>query len=165
MKRAIQVILVVGAMVALAFLAMWGLAVWFLGPYLIWAPEGIHVSAEAPPSVAVGDSIELTLRVRNDGPGDRTLSAITIETGYLGGFSVDGVEPPFTTSERATDYRVYRFDHPIPAGEVTPIRFTLRATGQGVGEGQSLRQGRIEIQFEGESRISSTTVDTAVSGQ
>lgn len=163
MKRAIQVILVVGALVALASLAAWGLAVWFLGPYLLWAPEGIHVSAETPQSVAVGDSIELTVRVRNDGPSDRTLSAITIEMGFLKGFSVDGVEPPFTTSEPATDHRVYRFDTPIPAGQVTPIRFTLRATGEGVDRGQALRQGRVEVQFENESRISSTTVTTAIS--
>lgn len=165
MKRAIQVILVVGAMVVVASLAAWGLAVWFLGPYLIWAPVGIHVSAETPESVLVGDAIEMTVRVRNDGPEDRVLSAITIETGYLVGFSVDKVEPPFTSSERATDYRVYRFEAPVPAGEVTPIRFTLRATGQGVGEGQSLRQGRVEVQFEDESRISSTTVSTAVREQ
>jgi hypothetical protein len=162
-KRAIQVILVIGALVALASLAAWGLAVWFLGPYILWAPEGVHVSAEAPQSVAVGDAFELTVRVRNDGPEDRTLAAITIEMGFIKGFSVDGVEPPFTTSEAATDHRVYRFDTPVPAGQVTPIRFTLRATGEGVDEGQSLRQGRVEVQFEDESRISSTTVTTAVS--
>lgn len=162
MKRAIQVILVVGAMVAVASLAAWGVAVWFLGPYIIWAPEGINVSAETPQSVQVGDSIEMTIRVRNDGPEDRVLSAITIEMGFLMGFSVDRVEPPFTTSEPATDYRVYRFETPIPAGEVTPIRFSLRATGEGVREGQSLRQGRLEVQFQDESRISSTTVSTAV---
>lgn len=163
MKRAVQVILVVGAMVAVASMAAWGLAVWFLGPYILWAPVGIHVSAETPASVAVGDPTELTVRVRNDGPQDRTLSAITIEMGFLKGFSVDGVLPPFTTSEPATDHRVYRFDQPIPAGQVTAIRFTLRATGEGVGQGQAVRQGRVEVQFEGESRISSTTVSTAIS--
>lgn len=165
MKRAIQVILVVGAMVALASIAAWGVAVWFLGPYLLWAPVGIHVSAETPQSVAVGDAIEMTVRVRNDGPEDRVLSAITVEMGFLGGFTVDQIEPPATTSERATDYRIYRFDTLIPAGQVTPVRFTLRATGQGVGEGLGMRQGRVEIQFEDESRISSTTVSVAVREQ
>lgn len=162
MKRALQVILVVGAMVALASLAAWGLAVWFLGPYLLWAPVGIHVSAETPESVAVGDSIEMTVRVRNDGPEGRTLSAITIEMDLLRGFAVEGVQPPFTASEPATEHRVYRFDTPIPAGRVTPIRFSLRATGQGVDEGQSLRQGRIEVLFEDESRISSTSASIAI---
>ena len=156
MKRALQVILVVGAMVALASLMAWGVAVWFLGPYLVWAPEGIHTSVQTPESVAVGDSFELTLRVRNDGPTDRTLEAVTIELGYLRGFSVDAIDPPMTGTEPATDYRVYRFDSVIPAGEVTPIRFTLRALESGV------YQGRIETQFEGESRISRTTAATAV---
>ncbi|UYV13397.1 MAG: hypothetical protein NCW75_03715 [Phycisphaera sp.] len=163
MKRAIQVILVVGAMLGVASLAAWGLAVWFLGPYIIWAPEGIEVTAEAPAAVAVGDRIEMTVRVRNNGPEDRTLSAITIELGFIKGFSVNGVEPPFVSSEAATDYRVYRFDHPIPAGETTAVRFTLLAIGEGIREGEALREGRVEVQFESESRISSTTVSTAVS--
>lgn len=156
MKRAIQIILVVGAMVALASLMAWGAAVWFLGPYLIWAPEGIHTSAQAPEAVAVGDSLELTIRIRNDGPEDRTLEAITLELGLLKGFAVDAVEPPFESSEPATDYRVYRFDQVVPAGGVTPIRFDLRAIEAGAF------QGRVEVQFVGESRISSTTASTAV---
>ena len=156
MKRAIQVILVVGAMVALASLMAWGAAVWFLGPYLIWAPEGIHTSAQTPEAVVVGDSMELTLFIRNDGPTERELEAITIELGYLKGFSVDSVDPPFTASEPATDYRVYRFDRLIPAGEVTPVRFTLRAIEAGAF------QGRIETQFAEESRISRTSASTAV---
>lgn len=163
MKRAIQVILVVSVLVALAFAGAWGLATWFLGPYIIWAPEGIHVSAESPAAVAVGDQIEMTIRVRNDGPKDRTLSAITIEMGFVKGFTVDGVEPPFVSSEPATDHRVYRFDQPVPAGQVTTVRFSLRAIGEGVREGEAVREGRVEVQFEGESRISSTTVSTAVS--
>jgi len=156
MKRAIQVILVVGCMVALASLMAWGAAVWFLGPYLIWAPDGIHTSAQTPEAVAVGDSMELTIRIRNDGPEDRTLEAITIELGLLEGFSVDGVEPPFVTSEPATDYRVYRFEQVIPAGQITPVRFSLRALESGVF------QGRVAVQFVDESRISSTTASTAV---
>ncbi len=163
MKRAIQVILVVGAMIAVASLAAWGAAVWFLGPYILWAPAGIEVSAEAPPAVAVGDQFELTVRINNDGPRDRTLSVINIELGFINGFSVDGIEPPAASSEAATDHRVYRFEQPVPAGEVTTVRFNLRATGEGIREGRAVREGRVEVQFEGESRISSTTVSTAVS--
>ena len=156
MKRAIQVILVVGVMVAAASALAWGAAVWFLGPYLIWAPEGIHTSAQTPEAVSVGDTLELTVRIRNDGPGDRTLEAISLELGLLKGFAVEGVEPPFEASDPATDYRVYRFDEVIPAGQVTPVRFDLTAIEAGVF------QGRVEIQFVGESRISSTTAATAV---
>ena len=143
-------------MVALASLAAWGAAVWFLGPYLIWAPEGIHTSAQTPEAIAAGDTFELTLRIRNDGPEARTLEAITIELSYLDGFSVEAVDPPFTSSEPATDYRVYRFEQPVPAGQVTPVRFTLRALEQGAF------QGRVETQFQGESRISRTSATTAV---
>lgn len=159
MKRAIQVILVVGAMVALASLAAWGAAVWFLGPYLVWAPEGIHTSAQTPDAVATGEAFELTLRIRNDGPSDRTLEAVTVELSYLKGFSVDAVDPPMTGSEPATDYRVYRFATIVPAGQVIPIRFTLRALEAGA------YQGRVETQFVDESRISRTSVGTAVTAR
>jgi hypothetical protein len=159
----LQVILVVGAMLAVASLASWGAAVWFLGPYILWAPAGIEVSAEAPAAVAVGDQVELTVQINNTGAEGRTLSVINIELGFIHAFSVDGIEPPAVSSEPATDHRVYRFDHPVPAGEVTTIRFNLRATGEGIREGRAVREGRVEVQFAGESRISSTTVSTAVS--
>ncbi len=156
MKRAIQVILVVGAMVAAAAALAWGAAVWFLGPYLIWAPEGIHTSAHTPAAVAIGDSLELTVRIRNDGHENRTLEAISLELGLLKGFAIESVEPPFEASDPATDYRIYRFNQAIPAGQVTPVRFNLTAIEAGAF------QGRVEVQFFDESRISSTTAATAV---
>lgn len=162
MKRALQVILVVAGIFAVLFAGAWGLAVWFLGPYLIWAPEGVHVSAQAPSAVAVGDAFELTLNIRNDGPGDRVLEAISVEMDYLDGFSLEGIAPPADSTQPATEHRVYRFQTPIPAGGVTPIRFTLRATGKDADRGQGLRQGRFEVQFVGESRIARTSVITAI---
>lgn len=162
MKRAVHVILVVVGIVAVLFAGAWGLAVWFLGPYLVWAPQGVHVSVQAPETVAVGDTFELTLNIRNDGPGDRVLEAISIQMGYIEGFSLEGIEPPADSTQPATEHRVYRFQTPIPAGRVTPIRFTLRATGKDADRGQSLRQGRIEVQFVGESRMSRTSTSTAI---
>ncbi|GIW74049.1 MAG: hypothetical protein KatS3mg103_0571 [Phycisphaerales bacterium] len=154
--RIVQVLLAVAAMVVLASLGAWGAAVWFLGPYLVWAPEGIHLSVQTPKAVAVGEPFELTLSIRNDGPTDRTLEAVAIELDYLQGFSVQDLQPPPTSTAPATDHRVYRYDLAVPAGAVTPIRLTLRAVEPGAF------QGRVEVQFVGESRIGRTHAATAV---
>lgn len=162
MKRALQVVLVVTGMVTILFAGAWGLALWFLGPYLIWTPQGVHVSAQSPQAVAVGDTFELTLHIRNDGPADRVLEAISVQMGYLDGFSLEGIEPPADRTEPATEHRVYRFSTPVPAGRVTPVRFTFRATGKDADRGQSLRQGRVEVQFVGESRIARTSTSISI---
>ncbi|MEO1008144.1 MAG: hypothetical protein AAFX79_06235 [Planctomycetota bacterium] len=156
MKRAIQVILVLAAALAVLSLAAWGAAVWFLGPRILWAPEGVQVAAEAPSAAAVGDPLELTIRIRNDGPATRVLETIEIETDYLEGFSADSIEPPPESSEQVLQYRVYRMDTPVPAGQTTPIRFDLRALTPGAFA------GRVQVTFEGEPRIAFSTVNTTV---
>jgi len=159
MNRAVQVVLVLAAVLALASLAAWGAAVWFLGPRVLWAPEGVAVTAEAPAGVGVGDGVELTIRIANEGPGDRRLEAIELADAYLQAFAVERVEPTPKDTSQLTRYRRYEFDHPVPAGGTTLVRFTLRALGPGAPA------GRVHVMFDDEPRIALTSVRTAVAAR
>lgn len=100
--------------------------------------QGVAVSANSPLDVAVGETFDLTVEVKNERKTKvLELSDVDINEEYLAGFSVISIDPEFkSTMHNPIDNSLsYTFGVTIPAGETRTFTFTLRAEKAGIYRG------------------------------
>ena len=97
--------------------------------------EGVAVTVNGPTDVAIGQTFDLEIIVKNERSGEvLRLSDVDIAEGYLAGFTVSTVKPPpkSNTHIPIDNSRSFTFDVSIPSGTSQSFIFTLRAEKAGV---------------------------------
>jgi hypothetical protein len=100
--------------------------------------EGMVVSVKGPESVAVGETFDLEIVVRNDRPRQSIeLSDVDLADEYLEGFTIASVHPVNKSSSHVPidNKRSFTFDVTIPPGQSRTFAFKMRAQKAGIYRG------------------------------
>jgi hypothetical protein len=103
--------------------------------------RNIAVSLGAPFSVAQGQDFSLIVQVANQADHAQKLDSIQINTGYLGGATVQRSDPPYASLsqvKRSEEFTSFRIPREIPAHSTLQVTFYLTATKAGDYAGQVL---------------------------
>jgi hypothetical protein len=102
------------------------------------SPQGVKVSADAPPTVAKGDRFEIRAKVLNTSSEQQTLCDLDIADGYLEGIIIEGTRPEYTEAWHVPidNTMSYSFDLPLSPGEAAVVVLSAYAAKRGDYSGE-----------------------------
>lgn len=104
-------------------------------------PDNIAVAVEMPQdSIAVGETLTLTVTIDNLDLNAVTIVGIGLDTGLLNGVTVQSSEPAYRgTKERSYplygDWTEFRLSRTLADGETLPVTLTLEGVAPGIYTG------------------------------
>lgn len=102
------------------------------------SPQGVKVSADAPPTVAKGERFEIRAKVLNTSGERQTLCDLDIADEYLEGIIIEDTTPDYTEAWHVPidNSMSYSFDLPLDPGEETVVVLTAYAAKRGDYSGE-----------------------------